>query len=68
MMNRIRFGLIAGLIFGILDILPMFLMVFSDRTTAIIGAFLRDQGVVFWPESPRLLPGKTEQSCGESMG
>ena len=39
-MHRIRFGLIAGLIFGILDILPMFLMTFPDRTMAITGAFL----------------------------
>jgi hypothetical protein len=39
-MNRIRFGLIAGLAFGILDILPMFAMELPDRTLAIAGAFV----------------------------
>lgn len=36
-MNRIRFGLVAGIVFGVLDILPMLAMRFP--LTAIAGAF-----------------------------
>ena len=40
MVNRLRFGLIAGLIFGIVDVLPMLAMEFSNRQAAILGAFV----------------------------
>ena len=36
----IKKGIIAGLIFGTLDVLPMFFMNFADKHAAIIGAFL----------------------------
>jgi hypothetical protein len=36
-MNRIRFGLVAGIVFGVLDILPMLAMRFP--LTAMAGAF-----------------------------
>ena len=36
-MNRIRFGLAAGIVFGVLDIVPMLAMRFP--LTAIAGAF-----------------------------
>ena len=40
MKKSIKNGLIAGLIFGILDIIPMFFMDgFADKNSAIIGAF-----------------------------
>jgi len=41
MKKSIKNGLIAGLIFGILDIIPMFFLDgFADKNSAIIGAFL----------------------------
>ena len=36
----VKKGIIAGLIFGALDITPMFFMDFGDKNAAIIGAFL----------------------------
>jgi hypothetical protein len=39
-MKKIKFGLIAGLIFGIADIIPMFFMNIPDRNLAIMGAFI----------------------------
>jgi len=39
--KSIKNGLIAGVIFGILDIIPMFFMdSFADKNSAIIGAFI----------------------------
>ena len=38
-MNRIHFGLVAGIVFGGLDVLPMFGMEFSDPVRALSGAF-----------------------------
>jgi hypothetical protein len=41
MKSSIKNGLLAGLTFGILDIIPMFFMdVFADKHSAIIGAFI----------------------------
>jgi len=41
MKKSIKNGIIAGLIFGLLDIIPMFFMErFADRNSAIIGAFI----------------------------
>jgi len=56
-MKRIRFGLIAGLVFGLLDIIPMFTMEFDDKPAAIIGAFINRLAIgilipaVQWPIS-----------------
>ncbi len=39
--NSLKYGLIAGLIFGVLDIIPMFFMDdFADKNAAILGAFI----------------------------
>lgn len=41
MRKSIKNGIIAGLIFGLLDIIPMFFMEgFADRNSAIVGAFI----------------------------
>ncbi len=41
MRKSIKNGIIAGLIFGLLDIIPMFFMEgFEDRNSAIVGAFI----------------------------
>ncbi|MFQ5891063.1 MAG: hypothetical protein ACE5JR_13630 [Gemmatimonadota bacterium] len=39
-MNRIRFGLIAGLVFGALDAIPMLWMELPDRPIAMTDAFV----------------------------
>lgn len=36
----VKKGIVAGLIFGILDILPMLPMDFNDKASAISGAFI----------------------------
>src|SRR5258706_8427389 len=38
-MSRLRVGLIAGLAFGIIDIIPMLFMELPNRSLAIAGAF-----------------------------
>ena len=38
-MSRIKLGILAGLAFGILDIIPMFFMDFPNRSLAVAGAF-----------------------------
>lgn len=38
-MNPVLFGLIAGLVFGVLDVGLMLPMDFPDKKTALIGAF-----------------------------
>jgi len=41
MKKSLKSGLIAGLVFGIVDIIPMFFMdEFDERNSAIIGAFI----------------------------
>jgi len=41
MKETTKYGIIAGLIFGIIDIIPMFFMEnFADKNLAIIGAFI----------------------------
>lgn len=39
-MNTITKGIIAGIIFGILSILPMFFMKFEDKTRAMTASFI----------------------------
>ena len=43
----IKKGIIAGLILGTLDIIPMFFMNFGDKNAAIIGAFINRLRLVF---------------------
>lgn len=40
MKRNIKHGLVAGFIFGILDIIPMFFMEFENASMAISGAFV----------------------------
>lgn len=39
-MNNITKGIIAGIIFGIVSILPMFFMKFEDKTRAMTASFI----------------------------
>ena len=39
-MTRLAFGLLAGLGFGVVDIVPMFRMSFPDKRAAISAAFI----------------------------
>ncbi len=39
-MRKIRFGLIAGLVFAVLDVVPMFFLDIPDKNLAIISAFI----------------------------
>ena len=39
-MNPFLFGAVAGIVFGVLDVLLMIPLEFPDRKTAMIGAFL----------------------------
>ncbi len=39
-MNVITKGVIAGLIFGVVSIIPMFFMKFADKTTAMTASFI----------------------------
>ena len=38
--ESLLYGMIAGLVFGVLDIIPMFFMKIEDMTAAISGAFI----------------------------
>ena len=46
-MSRIKTGVIAGLAFGVIDIIPMFFMNIPDRTLAIAGAFINRFAIGF---------------------
>jgi len=39
-MTNIAKGLIAGTIFGVVSIIPMFFMIFEDKTRAMTAAFI----------------------------
>jgi hypothetical protein len=39
-MTNIAKGLIAGIIFGTVSIIPMFFMAFEDKTRAITASFI----------------------------
>lgn len=39
-MNRVTFGIVAGLVFGIVDVLLMIPLSLPDKKTAMLGAFL----------------------------
>jgi len=44
-MSRVAVGLIAGLIFGAVDVALMLPMSFSDKRTALVAAFLSRFGI-----------------------
>ena len=46
-MKSWKTGLIAGLIFGVIDIIPMFFMEIPNNTIAIIGAFINRFAIGF---------------------
>ena len=46
-MHPLRFGIIAGLAFGVLDILPMLAMDLPDRGLAMAGAFVNRFAIGF---------------------
>lgn len=46
-MKRIRFALIAGLVFGVLDIIPMIGMDIPNRPLAMVGAFVNRFAIGF---------------------
>ncbi|MCL4512311.1 MAG: hypothetical protein M1470_14820 [Bacteroidetes bacterium] len=46
-MKRVRFGLIAGVVFGILDVIPMLAIDIHDRRTAMAGAFFNRFAIGF---------------------
>ena len=46
-MNRLGFGIIAGLVFAVLDALPMFGMDIPDRGLAITAAFINRFAIGF---------------------
>jgi hypothetical protein len=46
-MSRIKTGIIAGIAFGIIDIIPMFFMNIPDRNLAITGAFINRFAIGF---------------------
>src|SRR6478672_7141238 len=44
-MSRVAVGLIAGLIFGVVDVALMLPMFFPDKRTALVAAFLSRFGI-----------------------
>jgi len=38
--KKIKFGIIAGLVFAILDVIPMLFIEIPDRRLAVMGAFI----------------------------
>jgi len=46
-MYKIRFGIIAGLVFGILDVIPMFWMAIPDPAFAMMGALINRFAIGF---------------------
>ena len=57
-MNPVVFGLIAGLVFGLVDMALMLPMEFPDKKTALLGAFLSRFAIGFLIPLVKLpLPG-----------
>ncbi|MEO7292746.1 MAG: hypothetical protein ABIW34_06570 [Ginsengibacter sp.] len=46
-MTNITKGIIAGLTFGILSIIPMFFLTFDDKTKAMTGSFINRFAIGF---------------------
>jgi hypothetical protein len=54
-MNRTKFGVLAGLGFGVLDVLLMLPLEFPDKRRALLGAFLSRFAIGFliaWIRAP----------------
>lgn len=47
-MNRVAQGIVAGLVFGILDVLIMVPLPFPDKTAAMLGAFINRFAIGFF--------------------
>ena len=57
-MTRVKSGLIAGLVFGIIDIIPMIFMNLPNRYIAIASAFVNRFAIGFLiPNTALQLPG-----------
>lgn len=57
-MTRWKIGLIAGLLFAIVDIIPMFFMELPEQNIAIIGAFVNRFSIGFLiPVTSLPMPG-----------
>ena len=54
-MTNLPLGIILGIIFGIVAIVPMLRMTFSDKRAALLGAFINRFAVGFL--IPNALPG-----------
>ena len=52
-MNPLLFGLIAGLLFGAIDVALMIPMHFADKTTAMLGAFASRSQSLSWSRSSK---------------
>jgi hypothetical protein len=61
-MSRIKTGIIAGLAFGIIDIIPMFFMDIPDRHLVIVSAFINRFSIGF------LIPNITLPLYGWAAG
>ncbi len=46
-MKRTKFAIYAGLVFGVLDVIPMFFMDLPDKGIAIAGAFINRFAIGF---------------------
>ncbi len=46
-MNRTKFAIYAGLIFAVLDVIPMFMMDLPDKNIAILSAFINRFAIGF---------------------
>ena len=46
-MNKTKFAIYAGLVFGIIDIIPMYFMDFPDKEVAILSAFINRFAIGF---------------------
>ena len=61
-MSRIKVGFIAGIAFGIIDIVPMMFMEIPDRNLAMAGAFMSRFAIGF------LIPNTTLPLAGWLSG
>lgn len=65
-MNRIKLGIICGVIFGIIDVLMMIPLSFEDRAAAMSGAFVSRFAIGFLIGASKLpLP---DWACGLIIG
>jgi hypothetical protein len=53
-MNRVALGVLLGMTIGVIDVLLMMPLEFSDRTTAMLGAFCARFALGFFAATVRL--------------